>query len=552
MKRFQKIAWQAALTAVLLAIIVFSYVRWRSIQALDRSAEEIRSASVFRVSRRPLLPAAQPGFEWISSPSDFADAAGFKGHLFLAGLSGVTEYDARGGLLKEYRVGRELPASPVVQLAVGKLADGRGPELLIATAREGIVAYDGSGFRSIRPERATIRMISAILPVSSGRLLIGTERNGVLVYDGEQVRAFHPTLKDLFVTTLAGREEDLWIGTLNDGVIHYQGGRSERFSEEQKLPDAHVYSLAVDGERVFVGTALGVTEFESGKLKRSFARNIFARALLLEGKSLLVGTFEQGVMEIATERARPGAARHGGATREAEIVKLLRSAESTYALARDGIYLRDANGSGWRRVLERPGSLLADGNIAALDIDSRGRLWVGYFDRGLDVMTGVGSQMKAHHVEDEHVFCVNRIVEDTDQQRMAVATANGLVMFDSNAEPRQVLTRSDGLIADHVTDLVIRGKQMAVATPAGLTFFDESGAHSVFAFHGLVNNHVYALGAGKGGQLLAGTLGGISVLEGDVVQANLTTATSALKHNWITAILPVGDGFMVGTYGAGV
>ena len=34
--------------------------------------------------------------------------------------------------------------------------------------------------------------------------------------------------------------------------------------------------------------------------------------------------------------------------------------------------------------------------------------------------------------------------------------------------------------------------------------------------------------------------------------ANYTTATSNLKHNWITAVVPVGSEWMVGTYGAGV
>jgi chemotaxis receptor (MCP) glutamine deamidase CheD len=80
---------------------------------------------------------------------------------------------------------------------------------------------------------------------------------------------------------------------------------------------------------------------------------------------------------------------------------------------------------------------------------------------------------------------------------------------------------------------------------------DASGAHSIYAFQGLVNNHVYALGA-SGNQLVAGTLGGLSLLTGDSVRRNLTTATSGLKHNWITALAQVGNEWLVGTYGAGV
>jgi ligand-binding sensor domain-containing protein len=51
---------------------------------------------------------------------------------------------------------------------------------------------------------------------------------------------------------------------------------------------------------------------------------------------------------------------------------------------------------------------------------------------------------------------------------------------------------------------------------------------------------------------LVGTLGGLSVLDGGLVKASYTTSNSALKHNWITSIVRVGDRWFVGTYGAGV
>jgi ligand-binding sensor domain-containing protein len=66
-----------------------------------------------------------------------------------------------------------------------------------------------------------------------------------------------------------------------------------------------------------------------------------------------------------------------------------------------------------------------------------------------------------------------------------------------------------------------------------------------------VNNHVYSLAA-SGERLAAGTLGGLSMLEGDAVSVNYTTANSGLKHNWISAMARVGDAWFAGTYGAGV
>jgi ligand-binding sensor domain-containing protein len=155
------------------------------------------------------------------------------------------------------------------------------------------------------------------------------------------------------------------------------------------------------------------------------------------------------------------------------------------------------------------------------------------------------------HVENEHVFCVNRIWPDAKTGTIAVATANGLVRFAASGSQEQVLTRSDGLIADHVTDVVPYRDGLAIATPAGLTFLDASGARSMYAFHGLVNNHIYALGV-SGDELMVGTLGGLSVIASGEVRVNYTSGASGLKHNWITAVVPVGDEWLVGTYGAGV
>jgi ligand-binding sensor domain-containing protein len=115
-----------------------------------------------------------------------------------------------------------------------------------------------------------------------------------------------------------------------------------------------------------------------------------------------------------------------------------------------------------------------------------------------------------------------------------------------------VITHEDGLIANQVTDVVLRPDGSTVAaTPAGVSFIDGTGISSIYAFQGLVNNHAYAL-ASDGPRTLVGTLGGLSILDGALVKASYTTANSALKHNWVTAIARVDQEWFVGTYGAGV
>ena len=149
----------------------------------------------------------------------------FERHLYIAGPAGISKYDgASGSILARYRVGAELPPAPVTSLAIGLAGDSRGRELWIGTWGEGLVAFDGRSFRQIRAEDARLRKITAILPVETGRILIGTEKAGVLVYDGHALAPFHPSVADVAVTALAGNDADLWIGTLDRGLLHWKAG----------------------------------------------------------------------------------------------------------------------------------------------------------------------------------------------------------------------------------------------------------------------------------------------------------------------------------------
>jgi len=338
-----------------------------------------------------------------------------------------------------------------------------------------------------------------------------------------------------------------------------------------------------------------VAEVREGKVARVLAKGRYAHALLVDGDTLLVGQMEAGVMRVPLSGAenvvlarRPIAARGGGdsgqnpgekpekhtsgakahdfsglsmyglkpvpftpvpfTTGHITVEQFLVVGDDRYALATDGLLRLEPDGA-WRKVLGGGSAQLTDRDVSALLVASDGRLWVGYFDRGLDILSATGATVE--HVENEHVFCVNRIVEDARQGAVTVATANGLVIFDRDGKQKQVLGREEGLIAEHVTDVALYNGGMALATPAGITFLDKTGAHSIYAFQGLVNNHVYALGA-DGDKLVAGTLGGISLLSGGEVRRNLNTATSGLKHNWITALEAVGNEWLVGTYGMGV
>ena len=251
---------------------------------------------------------------------------------------------------------------------------------------------------------------------------------------------------------------------------------------------------------------------------------------------------------LARKVSRP-AGRSGSGMNLDEVRQIQGTEDGVIVLTRNGTFEEKTNGFEWREVLKPRPTVLTDRNITALARDKEGQLWVGYFDRGLDILPD--GPMRTIHVEDEHVFCVNRILPDDRSHTVDVATANGLVRFGASGKPIQVLGPADGLIAQHVTDVVPYHDGLAIATPAGITFLDSQGARSIYSFHGLVNNHVYALGVSED-DLMVGTLGGLSEVRSGFVQANFRAGDSGLKQNWITAVVRVGDEWMVGTYGSGV
>lgn len=542
---FRKFWWGAAV--IVAAGTSFGAVTfWRAAHAASESRAAVESSRTLAFTIRGLdraLPAVEP----VAHTAGFDDAVLYDGNLYLTTPSELLEYDPSGAFRQRWRAGLELPAAALGKLAVANGLNSSNPELWIATNGAGLIEFDGRAFSQILPADAGARKVTALLPVRAGELLFGTAGRGVLTYKGRILAPFDRFLSALQVTTLAGDGTSLWIGTSDRGVYHWRAGILDHFAEPEGLPDPQVTSLFADAGDTFVGTPMGIAEFHDGRFRRKLAEGFFTTAIMRRGDELLAGSLDEGVATIPLAPHSPRLSSRRPGVLAGAVRRLFQINGMTVALTSAGLYGVEGPELPWKRLVEPEASTLADGNVSALSVDQAGRVWVGYFDRGLDVIEGG----RVRHFETDTLFCINRIVSNPADRSTAVATANGLVIFDSTPAPRQVLRRAQGLLADHVTDININGGEMVAATPAGVTIFDAAGTRSVSEFHGLVNPHVYTV-AQADGDLLAGTLGGLTVLHDGAVKASYTTFNSRLKHNWITAIQRVGGEWFVGTYGAGV
>lgn len=568
MRRFG--IWAVVLSATLVAGGVL-LVWVRTERTLRRSRVETVEAARIAFDLGDFRAVAT-GFSELGASNTYTAAVMFQGKLVLAGPGGLTISSSSsspgGSGARVLRTGVDLPPVAITELAVGVVRGDARARLVVATRGEGVLFLDdasGGAIRQLRPHDTVLRDVTAVAVLASGELLLGTRARGLLRYDGKTLGYFSPALTGVPVTALAVDGAEFWVGTRDRGVFHWHAGEMEQFGRDSGLPDGQVESIALRGGRAFVGTPLGVAEFDGGRPSRVLAKGFFAHALAVDGERLLVGSIDQGILTVPlSEETQGRRAIRGDVAEGVRAESFVATEEGLFAVTASGL-ARHERGGGWAAVPVSEVAkalVLADRNVSALSFAPDGELWVGYFDHGLDVVNLATRSVR--HVENDHVFCVNRIVGDAGRGTVDVATANGLVLFDTAGRERQVMMKRDGLIADQVTDVAFTRNGTVLATPAGITFIDASGVSSLYGFQGLVNNHVYALASdARSGTLMAGTLGGISVLGSTavlrdaVVRRNLTTKNSGLKQNWITAIVavPSEDGrqrWFVGTYGGGV
>ncbi len=521
---------------------------------LSRATRQVAAGHTLRFRYGPYAPANGTGFSPLQTPAELRSGAAIEGSVVVAGPGELLAFNNAGVETQAWRAGLELPGAPLGPVATVRLRGAAHTVLAVGTAGAGVLFVDpASGHvAQLLPATPEQRDVTALAALPDGELLAGTRRGGVFVFDGETFAPYRAELGKLAVTTLLATSDELWVGTQNDGVYVVQGGTTRHITAP--LPDPHIESLAGQAGHVFAGTSDGVEEFVGGQPTRTLAPGIFAHALTLDANTLTVAALEGGTVEIplaATHRAIAAGEQLLSASRTEQFLQLPGSDES-YALRADGVYRH--RGAAWTRVLSPQTGTLADGNVSALAFAPDGKLWVGYFDRGLDVLNVASGS--AQHQENDRLFCINRITLDPRRGTMAVGTANGLVLFDRAGAARQVLGRRDGLISEHVTDVAFDRDTMTVATPAGLSFVGPNGVESLYAFEGLVNNHVYAVAVAPDSGEIAGTLGGVSLLAHGAVWRNLTATNSGLRHNWITAVLPLpmfaGAGYALGTYGGGL
>jgi ligand-binding sensor domain-containing protein len=308
---------------------------------------------------------------------------------------------------------------------------------------------------------------------------------------------------------------------------------------------------------IAVATDFGaVTLSEANEIKPLSTQPNITSFAISRGR-LYAGLFTGGLVEIQPQSSNPGINSGADVKLHSQDARLVAGDDGLWLLSQTGAF---ANPEPAGRESFEPVAGTADkaaivsaSHVMSLTIDNQGRLWVGYFDKGLDLISIETSERLAH-IEDDRVREVNFVTFDKAADRALIATSRGLVGIDGKAK-QTVLTKEQGLIDNAVAHVSIvddgsnsRGTRLLLATAGGLTELAQGRARSLTAFHGLSSNHLYT-SASVGSRTFVGSLAGLVELEGLRVVRAYKKSNSKLSEDWVTALAEADGVLYVGTIG---
>ena len=505
-KRFIVVA-----AAVIIVAVASAIYFWRDVTGTFTSVtEKLTNADRVQVERTTLAVPNSSGITLFLNRSSVRSIAEFNGRRYVSTSGGLAIINDDGHVEKVYTVLDGLPENELGALAVYQT------RLYIATPHEGLIAFDGSNFTRYRFKQPEAVNVTSLLPTES-ELLVGTFDGGLFEFEGQTfTRRYQKSKGSDFksVTALGKKDARLYVGTQDRGLFVWREGHFDHVTHTEGLPSDHVTSIIDFNGQELIATDFGVAQITETGLAQAYNPTPNITSLVDYRGKLYAGLFTGGVVEIRRDQQAIPFGRWTSsssdninlATTTSEAlpkeIRLQSDSAGLWAATQSGLSrLDDAS---FKSIALSPGSgELRHGNVTSLAIDWAGRLWVGYFDAGVDVILPETKE-RFTQFEDNGLREVNFLRLDQDRSRMLVATTAGLFTFDTRLLPKR-FTEQEGLVSDFVYHISLasnigfggagpsQGRTVVLATGTGLTMVQGATPRSISAFNGLGSNHVHVI-----------------------------------------------------------
>jgi len=569
-----------------------SAARWLSRAAVVLAALAACGGAVAGPERWDKL--ATPLFEHLGleqglpHPVGVALAQDGDGYIWVGTQSGLARWD--GYRMRSFQHdaadATSLPGDFIQALHV----DVRG-RLWIGSASSGLSMYDKASERFIRPNDELSRgLITAIASDAKGNLWIGTP-TGLRHYDvvqGALRRYTHedtPGLPDNQIRSLlVDRRGNLWIGSASGLSRMKPGGTIVGVPIAADGPYGRDTVLAI-GEnsrgQIAFGTlksGFGIVEpqADAGRIvtpkgiKGMQANMVMAVAESAPGV-WWASTYGAGVIEYDTNTGKGTRIQHQPA------VPLSLSNDRTAALLRDrsgivwitterGVDIYDPHSAGIDAVFGAEGA--QEAAVTALMNDSRGDVWIGLADQGVDIVPRDGERRAALRPDANHPerALPNRVVlslAEAEPGEAWIGTQMGLYRTGAHGKTVRRVELPDANPYPRIGTILQRDGKLWLGTFDGLLLYDPAGggmrryAQGAAESGGLTDNRIHTVMADADGALWIGTRDGLNRLDpvsGRVehIRANPAKA-DALSEAVISSLAIDRRGRLwVGTYGGGI
>ncbi|HTE11772.1 MAG TPA: two-component regulator propeller domain-containing protein [Chitinophagaceae bacterium] len=336
------------------------------------------------------------------------------------------------------------------------------------------------------PGDMRVNRITHIFPDNKGRIWITTANSGLCLYDSATNNFFryaHDPLQNMSISDnlitqiFQDKQGYIWLGTEGYGINYFHPDKTffhsiqPSYNQSPTLPDYWSRAAAEDRDgNLWLGTASGLAMynpqrrtyriFQNTNLKKNILQHNSIRSILCDGDDVWIGT-GNGLNRYHTGSGKMDFLGSPEGMPVSFFWTIIKDhTGNIWFGCRDGIYRYDQETKKFENFIHHPQLAAWSGNnTTVLYEDSRQRMWMGFYSKGV-LMYNTNTGQTKHFFKndtDSGVLSDNHItslIEDKNGITW-IATLDGLNAYDSKTDKIIHYLREKGKPSERTSSLAV-------------------------------------------------------------------------------------------------